>query len=101
MEDSTFQVTQVTGGTLRLVGDLDMATVPILHEALQLLPGKGHITLDLAELSFLDSSGLNEFARCAQSLNGQGPLILANVPNRISSLLEIVGFDKLDTVEIR
>ena len=101
MENSAFQVIPVDSRTLRLVGDLDMATVPSLHAALQLLHGGGSITLDLEGLSFLDSSGLNEFARCARSLDGHGPLILVNVPGRISSLLEMVGFDKMDTVEIR
>ena len=46
-------------------------------------------------------SGLNELARYAGSLNGQGPLILANVPRQLASLLEIVSFDKLETIEIR
>ena len=84
MENSAFQVIPVDSRTLRLVGDLDMATVPSLHAALQLLHGDGSITLDLEGLSFLDSSGLNEFARCARSLDGHGPLILVNVPGRIS-----------------
>ena len=34
-----FQVSPGAGRTLRLAGDLDMATVPILHAALQLLRG--------------------------------------------------------------
>jgi anti-anti-sigma regulatory factor len=78
-----------------------MSTVQILRDALQAIPAEGRVTLDFSELAFLDSSGLNELARYAGSLNGQGPLILANVPTRLASLLEIVSFDKLETIEIR
>jgi anti-anti-sigma regulatory factor len=52
-------------------------------------------------LTFLDSGGLNAFAQYGQSLNGQGPLVLANVPDRIAHVLQLVGFDQLDSIEIR
>jgi len=59
------------------------------------------VSLDLARLTFLDSSGLNTFADYGRSLNGQGPLVLANVPAAIAEVLDIVGFDELETIEIR
>jgi anti-anti-sigma factor len=101
MADPTFRVTPVDSLTLRLGGELDMATAPILKDALQSIPSEGRVTLDLSELSFLDTSGLNAFAQYANSLDGQGPLILSNVPDHLVSLLEIVAFDKLDTIEIQ
>lgn len=101
MGDPTFRVTPVDSLTLRLGGELDMSTVQILRDALRWIPAEGRVTLDLSELAFLDSSGLNEFAQYADSLNGRGPLILANVPARLGSLLELVAFDTLDTIEIR
>ena len=97
----TFRVTPVDSLTLRLGGELDMSTVQILRDALRWVPAEGRVTLDLSDLAFLDSSGLNEFAQYADSLNGRGPLILANVPEQLVSLLELVAFDKLDTIEIR
>ena len=101
MNDPMFRITPVDSLTLRLGGELDMSTVQILRDALQAIPAEGRVTLDFSELAFLDSSGLNELARYAGSLNGQGPLILANVPRQLASLLEIVSFDKLETIEIR
>jgi anti-anti-sigma factor len=101
MDATVFRVTPEDGPTLRLAGELDMSTVQILRDALQSIPTEGKVTLELSELAFLDSSGLNEFAQYAASLNGRGPLILANVPERLASLLTLVAFDKLDTIEIR
>lgn len=46
--------------TLGLVGELDIASVPVLHRAVERLCGDGttSITLDLRGLSFIDSTGL-------------------------------------------
>jgi anti-anti-sigma factor len=101
MVDPSFRVTPKDDRTLQLTGELDMASAPLLKAALGGLPAEGSISFDLAELTFLDSSGLHAFAQYGDSLNGQGPLILANVPAPIASLLEIVGFDELGTIEIR
>ena len=101
MVDPSFRVTPLDGGTLGLAGELDMASAPLLEAELERLPSGDRRSFDLAELTFLDSSGLNAFSRYANSLNGQGPLVLANVPDSIANLLELVGFDQLETIEIR
>jgi anti-sigma B factor antagonist len=100
MENLAFRVTREER-TLRLAGELDMATAPLLKSALAGLPSEGPVSLDLSELTFLDSSGLNVLAQYGNSLNGQGPLVLANVPDPIVSVLEVVGFDALETIVIR
>jgi anti-anti-sigma factor len=97
MADPTFQAVPTEGDTLRLVGELDMSTVGILTAALESLP----VTLDLSELAFVDSSGLHEIARYARSLNGQAPLILANVPDDMTRLLALTKFDQLDGILIQ
>jgi anti-anti-sigma factor len=74
----------------RLIGELDLATVPALEAALDTLAGQGPLTLDLAELTFIDSSGLHAIMRFAPSLNGNGPMTLANPSAFVSRLLEIV-----------
>jgi anti-anti-sigma factor len=100
MADPTFQAVPTEGDTLRLVGELDMSTVAILTAALESLPEEA-VTLDLSELAFVDSSGLHEIARYARSLNGQAPLILANVPDDMTRLLALTKFDQLDGILIQ
>ena len=47
---------------VRMIGDLDLATIPtarsVLHEAVRLLDGAEGICLDLSDLDFWDSLGL-------------------------------------------
>jgi anti-sigma B factor antagonist len=60
---TNFEITQHADGpvvTLRLQGELDMSTSPVLSEALtrHLEMGANDVTLDLRKLAFMDSSGL-------------------------------------------
>jgi anti-anti-sigma factor len=96
-----FDAVPVGGNTLRLVGELDIATVPALTAALEELPPDGPITLDLTELTFIDSAGLHAIATCAKGLNGRGPLVLANPTSWVAKVLHITGFDTYSPIEIR
>ena len=99
-EVTEFQARPIDGSSLELVGELDLATVSILRDALQAMPKGARVTLDLGRLEFIDSCGLREISRYATSLNGNGPLTLANVPDSVTTLLEILAFDKLTSIRI-
>lgn len=99
MMDPQLQIVRAEEGTLRVVGELDMATVPLFVTAVrEAFEANGSVTLDLAELSFIDSSGLAALAKQATELNDGAPLSLVNVPPFTRRLLEIVGLDKSDTL---
>lgn len=58
-----FQIEEEDAGSglrcLRLLGELDLATVPILHERLKTASERNEaVVLDLSDLEFIDSSGL-------------------------------------------
>ena len=59
---------------LHLIGELDMATVAQLKTAFETVSGNGPVTLDLAELTFIDSTGLHAIMEFARSQNGSGPV---------------------------
>src|SRR3954454_17132755 len=101
MPAKPFCVTTTDCRTLRLAGELDMASVSKLQAELELRPHGTSTAFDLTELTFLDSSGLNAFSQHAKTLNGEGPLVLENVPDSIADLLRLVGFDQLSTIDIR
>src|SRR5262249_666336 len=101
MNDPALQiVTLADGPAFRLIGDLDMATVPHPRTPLALLP-EGTLTLDLAELSFIDSTGLHAIVKYADTLNGTGPLVLENVPRRIRRVFEITNLDRHPSIDLR
>jgi anti-sigma B factor antagonist len=86
---------------LALAGELDLITAPALDEAVRDLPANGPVTLDLSQLTFIDSSGLRAIAEISRNLNGGGPLILANPSGLIRRVLTIVDFQSHPGIEIK
>ena len=92
---------QHTDGDLALAhvaGYLDIDTAPRLRaQALALIEqGHRHLILDLAAVTFCDSSGLNALIgilRCAKTADGA--LVLAAVPDRLERLLDLTGLSAL------
>ena len=78
---------------LRLIGELDLATVTELKAALESVSRSDPVTLDLAQLTFIDSTGLHAIMEFARSQNGSGPLILASPSATAKRALEIAGLE--------
>lgn len=92
---------QHTDGDLALAhvaGDLDIAAAPHLRaQALALIDqGHRHLILDLAAVTFCDSSGFNALIgilRCAKEADGT--LVLSAVPDRLERLLDLTSLSTL------
>ena len=84
---------------LIVVGELDMATTPLLEEALDGLVGDEAVVLDLGELTFIDSHGLHAIFGRARTRN----LILARPQPNIARLLALTKGERVlciqDTLE--
>lgn len=77
-----------------LMGEGDIAIKKKIDELVA--KGSKHLILDLAEVPYIDSSGLGELIRCYTSMRkAGGTLKLANLTDRIVDLLTIT---KLVTV---
>ena len=79
------------GATLvRVVGEVDLATAPELRECLMGLDGV--VVVDLAEVAFLDSSGLNALIGSKKHLDATGgALRLRGGPSHVRTVLDITG----------
>lgn len=75
---------------IRLIGELDRSTGPLLQDALEKTEN-GRVILDLAELTFIDSTGLHVIATFMASGNGSRAVILANMSPEIARVFDIVG----------
>jgi anti-sigma B factor antagonist len=74
-----------------LSGEIDAHTAPLLASAMEELP-PGDVTVDVAGVSFMDSSGLRVIIDAAsRARDGGGDLIIANPTPGISRLVEISG----------
>jgi anti-anti-sigma factor len=87
-------------GALVLSGELDLATAHILQSALDQRLGDGDLTLDLAGLSFMDSTGIKILITAARMLEGRGCLILRSPAPPIRRVLELVQIDRVPGVKV-
>ncbi|MGC4813030.1 STAS domain-containing protein [Micromonospora sp. DT228] len=94
----TFSVSNVErdggGACLRLAGELDMSTSPELSAAIDRLiaAGESRVLLDLADLTFCDSTGMAVFVRGDnQAAVDGGWLRLVGANGRVERVLRMTG----------
>lgn len=87
---------------VRLAGEIDLANSPELAELLEPLAAKGPVTVDLRDVRFMDSSGLHALLNfAARSLNGNGPLTIANPSRTLLRVMDIMGIAQLPQIDIQ
>ena len=87
---------------LHLAGELDCATAPRLRTAIDDLCDRPAATLvlDLAKLTFIDSSGLHEIvAALERQREAGGQLVLRGPSPSTRRILDIVGLSQIVTIE--
>ena len=100
-----FSVTVSTDGDKAVVslrGELDMSGVDRAREAIeQAEAGTELLVLDLSELDFIDSTGLEVMLRAARRAHDSGRRLIVRRPSSyIRRLLEMTAIDQsLDVVE--
>lgn len=86
--------------TLYPQGDLDLVTSKKVRETLDaILCSRGNIKqliIDLADVQFIDSSGLGMLIGCYKTMCGrQGKMMLCDVSDNVYRILELSGLKKL------
>ena len=75
-------------------GDLDLATAPLLEDALADVAGD-MLVIDLSGCTFLDSAGIRTLVAAARDRSGTSRLRIVTADPGIVRLLEITGVDTL------
>lgn len=84
-----------------VTGDLDLASAPLLESVLEpLLKEQGNLTLDLAGLGFIDSSGIRALIRASLRLGSHRLVILKPSP-QLRRLFDITGIQQGERIEMR
>jgi anti-sigma B factor antagonist len=91
-------VVATSDATVAVTGRVDALNAPELDTQLAALAERGHrqITLDLANATYLSSSGLRVLLlahRRQQALGGR--LTVIHVPARVMRVLRLAGFDRI------
>ena len=95
-----FRATPTGNGDLALSGELDALTVPDLNEVLSARNGARHVTLDLSELTFIDSTGLHAIVAYVRSREPDGTVTLTGASPHIVRVLEITRLTDLPKLRI-
>ena len=87
---------------VKLTGELDASNVDDLSSSIRrMIEEGGDLTMDLGDLRFMDSSGIQVLVRAARDLSERGNLILLNPGDVVRRLLELIPVTRLDNVEVR
>jgi anti-anti-sigma factor len=90
-----------TGDGLRIVGELTDCNAHLLASALEPRVAQGgDLTLDLAELSYIDVAALHVVAEIAGRLEGRGRLLLKSPHPWVRRLIAIAGVEHLGSLEV-
>ena len=83
--------------SLRVSGELDIATAPRLATALddEVRPGT-RVTLDLADLAFIDAAGLRVLVGVVRTVGTSGRVVLRRPSAVVQRLLAVTGLDGVD-----
>lgn len=83
----------------RMSGELDLSSVTAFRERVDgelRATGAPNLVLNLRNLDFVDSTGLGAIlGRMRQITSGGGKMVLASVPPRVMSMLEMAGLASL------
>lgn len=88
---------------MSLDGDLDIATAPVLADAVTRLMADGavgQLLVDLAEVRFLDSSGVRALLQARKAAEERGVAFMVSRPGEfVAEVLRIAAVDRLLGIE--
>ena len=80
----------------RFSGEIDLASYDRFIAALAPLTGSvGDIVCDLADVTFIDSSGIRLFAQMQRSLDGGSAVILRNAAPNVERVFALTGLSEM------
>jgi anti-anti-sigma factor len=88
------------GGEIVVHGDIDVAGGPILEAAILGRESDGPVIIDLADVFFIDSSGLRSLLGASRRARDRGAnVVLRNVRSEVHRLLQITGTTEHFSIE--
>jgi anti-sigma B factor antagonist len=86
---------------LRLSGEIDMASAPVFEEALLVALADGRpVTIDMHDVTFIDSSGLKVIVSSAAESTSQEPLTVKDPSPAVRRVMELFGMEQLPHIRV-
>ena len=83
---------ELVDGVLHVFGEADMLTSPVLFAAVSERASSGDVVVDLAGVTFIDSSGLYALTRLRETMPA---MRMVNPSPRVLEMLELTGLVQL------
>jgi anti-sigma B factor antagonist len=96
------RVARLQDGTFvfSLRGELDVVSVPQFESHLAVVPPGASVVIDLSELEFIDSSGLNSLLVCGRREEERGTRVVLAAPlAHVAKVFAVVRLDEFMSVE--
>jgi len=91
---ANFHLHAGTDGVFYLAGELDLISVDVLEATVQAgLNGQADVILDVADMTFVDSTGIRAFIRLARQ-SAPRPVVLRNPQPNVEHVLGIVRIEE-------
>ena len=86
-----------TRATLVLTGDIDMASEPALRHVTANLPLREleRLTVDLADVPFMDSTGVGFLVALRKRMSAHSELLVVNAQPIVARVLRLTGVDRI------
>jgi anti-anti-sigma factor len=99
----TLQLEQVRVGhrlVLALRGEVDLASVAVLHAAVERVRtcGAAEVWIDLSRVEFIDSTGLSALLAARRGLAPERPLVLICPDGPPLRVIRVAGLDRVFTI---
>ena len=94
-------IDEVDATCFALRGEIDAHTAPSLHAHLESLPpGTDDVTIDMADIAFVDSTGLHVLIELDRRFGGDGDgrLVLRRPSRAVLRLLDVTGLEDHFTI---
>jgi anti-anti-sigma factor len=89
-----FEITAHGSALYFLNGELDLATVPLMELAIaDGVDRGGHLTLDMTDVTFADSSGIGAIMKSVKSLP-TGCVVLHGVQDQVGRVIDAMGISQ-------
>ena len=80
---------------VRVIGDLDLSTVPSFDSELEQSLGGDHVVIELADCTFIDSSALRALVRAQKRIAQEGGSLAIVAPSQPARrVLEVASLDR-------
>ena len=95
-----FTVTRTAPGAWAVVGELDLATAPILERELASEASPGDLLLDCSDLAFMDSQGVRSLLVVAGARPAGGRLVLLHLTPEVRRIADLVHLGSAPTIAV-